>query len=168
MNPSTSPQLLQQLAQLRDIRLPVETSWWPPAPGWWSVLGGVTILFCAAVILRALQRRSLKYAALRELDRLFSQDNAASSTSELATQVSILLRRVVLRSDQGRHLAQAHSEAWASFLSASPHGMPASIARTIAAAPYAQPTGTGGLLQLNNPTSAELLDATKSWIRRHA
>ncbi|MEP6880575.1 MAG: DUF4381 domain-containing protein, partial [Dokdonella sp.] len=32
--------------ELRDIHLPADPSWWPPAPGWWilaAILLGVTI-----------------------------------------------------------------------------------------------------------------------------
>ncbi|HET9483332.1 MAG TPA: DUF4381 domain-containing protein, partial [Xanthomonadales bacterium] len=37
--PATEP-------QLRDIHLPAEPSWWPPAPGWWLL----AILVIAALV----------------------------------------------------------------------------------------------------------------------
>ena len=67
-----SEELLEQLA---DIHLPIDISYWPPAPGWWF-LG----LLCLAAIIyltrNYLFRRHLQKvckAALAELDDCYKQ-----------------------------------------------------------------------------------------------
>ena len=58
------------LAQLADIHLPAEVSFWPPAPGWWIL---TALLFIAAVLQpenfyeKAEQRKACQYA-LTELE----------------------------------------------------------------------------------------------------
>ena len=42
------------LAQLADIRLPGEISWWPPAPGWWIL--AALVLFSGVFAWRAYAR----------------------------------------------------------------------------------------------------------------
>jgi hypothetical protein len=168
MNASNSPQLANQLAQLRDIRLPQEVSWWPLAPGWWIALGGILSLAAAAAIFVALRRRTVKYVALRELDRLKSESAESASPEQLAIEVSVLLRRVVLRLGLGKNLAQAHGDEWQSFLYASPHGMPEPVARLIATAAYAPAAQTSGADEPDYPSRNALLDATRTWITRHA
>jgi hypothetical protein len=169
MNASNSPQLADQLAQLRDIRLPQEVSWWPLAPGWWIALGIVLALALGAAIFIVLRRRTVKYVALRELERLSSQDAESASPEQLAVALSVLLRRVVLRLDLGKNLAQAHGDDWQSFLHAAPDGMPEAVARLIATAAYAPAAQTVDTTQQpEHPSRNALLDATRSWIRRHA
>lgn len=167
MTPSNSPQISEQLAQLRDIRLPQDIFWWPLAAGWWMALGILALIFCTAAIFIALRRRSLKYVALRELERLRNQDVESSSIDELATEVGVLLRRAVLRLEQGKRLAQTHGDAWQSYLSAAPHGMPDSIAEVIATAPYAPAVKINGSYQSSPLTRTALLDASNVWLRRH-
>jgi hypothetical protein len=168
MNASNSPQLADQLAQLRDIRLPQEVSWWPLAPGWWIALGIILSLAAAAMIFVALRRRTVKYVALRELERLSSEGAESASLEQLAVAVSVLLRRVVLRLDLGKNLAQAHGDDWQSFLHAAPHGMPEPVARLIATAAYAPAAQMVDPTQPEHPSRNALLDATRTWIRRHA
>jgi hypothetical protein len=168
MTTSASPELLDQLAQLRDIRLPQEVSWWPLAPGWWIALGILLSIAFAALIFVAWRRRTLKYAALRELDSLSSRPADSYALGELATEVSVLLRRVVLRLDLGNNLAQAHGDNWQSFLIAAPHGMPEPVAHLIATAAYAPATQTDHRAQPDYSSRNDLLDATRTWIRRHA
>lgn len=168
MNAPNTAQLADQLAQLRDIRLPQEVSWWPLAPGWWIALGIILLMAVAALIFVALRRRTVKFAALRELDRLSSQPAESASLEQLAIDVSVLLRRVVLKLGLGKNLAQAHGDDWQHFLHAAPHGMPEPVARLIANAAYAPTTPGDDSTQPENPSRNSLLDATRTWIRRHA
>jgi hypothetical protein len=172
MNASNSPQLSDQLAvqlgQLKDIRLPQEVSWWPLAPGWWIALGVILLVAICAAIFVALRRRTVKYVALRELDRLSSESAESASPEQLAIEVSVLLRRVVLRLGLGENLAQAHGDDWQSFLYATPHGMPEQVARLIATAAYAPAAQTSGSNEPDYPSRSTLLDATRTWIMRHA
>jgi len=176
MNAANSPQLVNQqasqladqLAQLRDIRLPQDVSWWPLAPGWWIALGVMLALAAAAATIVALRRRTVKYAALRELDRLARARAESAASQQLAVEVGVLLRRVALRLRLGDNLAQAHGDEWQSFLHAAPHGMPEAVARMIATAAYAPAAHAGDSTQPEQPSTSALLDATRTWIRRHA
>jgi hypothetical protein len=47
------PDLLQQL---RDIHMPLEPQWWPPAPGWW-LLAAALVFGCVLAARFALQYR---------------------------------------------------------------------------------------------------------------
>jgi hypothetical protein len=168
MTTSSAPQLLEQLALLRDIRLPQEVSWWPLAPGWWLALGALLVIAAASVIFILWRRFTLKYAALRELDQLSCRPLDTYALGELATEISVLLRRVVLRLNLDNGLAQAHGDSWQSFLTAAPHGMPEPVAHLIATAAYAPSTPANDPCQPDDPSRTDLLDATRTWIRRHA
>lgn len=105
MNPQAGP-------QLRDIHLPLEPSWWPPAPGWW-LLALLLVLALAWLLSRWLQGRRIARARrvlLRELDAACRLDGGAAQVAAM----SELLRRAARR-----HAPQAVSlrdEAWLAFL----------------------------------------------------
>jgi len=157
-----------QLAQLRDIHLPDPISWWPLAPGWW-VLAALLIVCSIFVFIAGLRRRrSLKYKALRELDQLRSGTAAHVSIVELASELCVLVRRVVLNTANGRRHVNTHGDAWSGYLAASPNGMPDEIARFIATAPYALHGVAGQPGDGTAPDSDALFGAVENWIRKHA
>jgi len=156
-----------QLAQLRDIHLPDPVSWWPLAPGWWAL--GAIVLACSAAVLIFVRRRrrSLKYRALRELNQFRSGTAAHVNVMELASELCILVRRVVLNTVNGRRYVNTHGDAWSGYLAASPNGMPDEIARFIANAPYALHAVNDLPGDEPAPDGEALIDAVENWIRRH-
>ena len=172
MMPNNAAQLTEQLAQLHDIRLPQEISGWPLAPGWWLALGLILLATIITVLVIILKRRTLKYVALRELERLRIQSGDASSMNTLATEVGVLIRRVVLSRKSFGQLASAHSDVWQSFLMTAPKGMSESIASFIVTAPYSPLMSSNdnahSKISSNDiPTKEALINETKNWIRRH-
>jgi hypothetical protein len=157
-----------QLAQLRDIRLPDAISWWPPAPGWWIVAGVLLAGIACLAALEFRRRRSLKYKALRELDQLRRGKAFHLSTHGLASELCVLIRRVVLNRANGSRHAGTHGDAWAVCLAAAPNGMPQDIARFIASAPYVPRDPADEPLEGSTPSMQALVSATEKWIRRHA
>jgi len=122
---SLPAEMAAQLAQLRDIRLPEAVSWWPLAPGWWALLVVLLVTSVSLIGLEYRRRRSLKYQALQELQRLKTEKSSQLSTQELATDICILVRRVVLNGSSGRQFASTHGESWGEYLAGAPNGMPA-------------------------------------------
>jgi len=107
MNPETGP-------QLRDIHLPAEPGWWPPAPGWWIL---ALLLLVALVLLWRMwaRRRRLVHtrAQLRhELDALL-QRHPESAAARIA-EISMLLRRAGKRYAPAAHTLR--DDAWLRFL----------------------------------------------------
>jgi len=156
-----------QLAQLRDIHLPDPISWWPLAPGWWALAAILLVGSAAILIFEIRRRRSLKYRALRELDQFRSGTAPHTNVMELASELCILVRRVVLNTANGRRYANTHGDAWSGYLAASPNGMPDEIARFIATAPYALHAMADQPGDEPVPDGEALISAVENWIRRH-
>ena len=152
MTPELSPDILAQLEQLRDIRLPEAIGWWPLAPGWWGVLALVCVFVLAGLIWNVVRKFTTRYLALRELDQMPGADPA-----QFATSISVLLRRVAMRKNPST--AQYKDRQWADFLSEK--GMSRPIAFHLAEAPYAARFE-------NAPKQDALRSAAAQWIRRQA
>jgi hypothetical protein len=151
------------LAALRDIHLPGDPSWWPPAPGWWvlATLLAALAFACARWLPRAWRRRGARRDALRELEALRRHRVAPALVAEL----SVLLRRVAMSRDLRREVAGLSGESWLAYLdreapeTAPPDAFRHGPGRCLASAPYGGPSP-------EDP--GPLLDLVEAWIRRNA
>jgi len=105
----------QLLAELRDVYSPAAPVWWPPAPGWWIVL---LLLLAALVICIQKLRTRLRFrrendwkktANLRYRQLCDYARDANVSTTTIIAEASVLMRRVVERTDVVRAGACQHA-----------------------------------------------------------
>lgn len=124
-----TPEMQQQLEQLKDIQLPEPVSWWPLAYGWWGLMA--LALLAVVMLWRHYQQNSHKHTgsgkpkhllqtlqtlqilALNELAaienkyaNLFNSTETyvpeqQSQIADYATDLSALIKRVLLQSDNG-------------------------------------------------------------------
>ncbi len=99
---------------LRDIHLPRDPSWWPPAPGWWLLalllvaVGSISVWWW----FRGNRRRATERAVLAEVDLLAAQ--WSGQPQQLAAGLHQLLRRGALRYDS--EAARVHGNDWRRIL----------------------------------------------------
>lgn len=99
----------ENLPELRDIHLPSDVSMWPPAYGWFVILGVVLVSIFAYKLYKYWRIKSRKRYALRLLSGLDKNQIILS-----ATAISELLRRVcVYRYPEAVSL---EGEEWLKFL----------------------------------------------------
>lgn len=100
---------------LRDIHLPAEPSWWPPAPGWWLVaaLVGVALAFAWRAWAARKHRARLQRALRDELEAL--RRDHPSPAAQVAA-MSMLLRRAAKR--YAPEALALRDAAWLAFLDA--------------------------------------------------
>lgn len=100
---------------LRDIHLPEPISWWPPAIGWWIVLG-LTLLVAAVLVYLSGQRKQVTPVglALKELALLESDPDMPVRTK--LQSLSILLKRVALTLHPRMEVAGLTGESWLRWL----------------------------------------------------
>ncbi len=105
---------------LRDIHLPVEPSWWPPAPGWWllAALALVVVALAAWLWRRQWRLRKQRQQILDELDRVVRQHRDDGSPDGLLRDLHQLLRRVARRHDP--QATGQRGEAWRETLARVP------------------------------------------------
>ncbi len=154
--------LAHALTELRDIHLPDAVPLWPPAPGWWIAFGaGVLVIVALALYLRA-RRRSLRRAALTELERVRASFRITDDVGVLARGLSALLRRTALARFGRRTVAGLHGSQWLDFLddSAAPNGFPAEIGEAMTVATYAPPSPEKNVEQADTWVST-----VGAWIR---
>lgn len=117
MEPAVQPEV-QALAELRDIHLPPEPAFWPPAPGWWllamALAAGVVMLhrYLRARELRSRPRR----VALSAIARLRARHANGEPAANLIKEVAILLRQVALSRYPRKRVAGLAGYRWLEFL----------------------------------------------------
>ena len=109
MNPEAGP-------VLRDIHLPAEPGWWPPAPGWWILaIVAVMLLLWLAWRWRRAQRVARARRQLRiEWQRILDQHPGEAGAAARVAGLSLLLRRATQR--YAREALPLRDEAWLAFL----------------------------------------------------
>jgi len=107
------------LAQLRDVHVPPDLSWWPPAIGWWIVM--LAILAMLAWMLWQLRGRHQRRAPLRAAQRLLQeliaeQSQGHISDADFVHQSNELLKRVLVRAYGHTEYAPLAGTAWLQVL----------------------------------------------------
>lgn len=101
---------------LRDIHLPAEPSWWPPAPGWWllALVATAVVALATRILLRHRKERRWRRRVIAELDGIARRQAAAPDAVRLAGEISQLLRRASRLVDPAA--ASLRGESWLVFL----------------------------------------------------
>lgn len=146
------------LAQsIRDIHMPEDVPFWPPAPGWWLVaLVAVGCALAAAVYWRRV--KAVRREALGQLNALQKRHREDDDTAGLAMGLSTLLRRVALARDSRRQVAGLCGEDWLAYLNGRGHTSEFTDGpgRVLGALPY---SGSG------EADAPALLSLVRHWIR---
>jgi hypothetical protein len=145
--------------ELRDIHLPADPSWWPPAPGWWLLaLLCLGLLVMAAVwIRRRLARRRWRQRVTSELDRIATEYSAEPDALRLSAEVSQLLRRASRLLDPAAPALRG--AAWLEFLDSilGSDDFTNGVGRVLLEGTYQRAA---------NVDADGLLDLTRRWLRR--
>lgn len=111
MNPAS-----QMTLHLRDIHLPAEPGFWPPAPGWWilAVLLLVLLVWLVRITLHRYRLRCQRQRILAMLDDLEQDSNRV--TPQRIAHISSLLRRLALMHHPRWRVAALTGTDWLHFL----------------------------------------------------
>ncbi len=150
------------LAQLRDIHLPPDVPFWPPAPGWIALACLVLLILLIMAIREWRWRRTLAYKALKALDATQTHDSRAS-----AAAAAELIRRILVSRNR-THEATLTGTAWEAFLGAGKQGLAPHLAELVASAPYLPPRTPQAAGAHDGALRTELLKAIRRWIRANA
>lgn len=111
MNP-TLPEL-----PLRDIHLPSAIAWWPPAPGWWVLLGiALVFLFCIILLVKYLLKPTLKKQASKQLRTIENVFQKTGNATQCVADLSVFLRHAFLSRGVHSNSAGITGIAWLQLL----------------------------------------------------
>ncbi len=144
---TTDPASLQNL---RGIVEPPPVPWWPPAPGWWVVIG---VVACALLLFgwrawRRWRRNAYRRAARAELAR-----------ASTVPQVAEILKRTALAAYPRTDVASLSGSAWLDWLEETGgRSVPESIGRSLTSAVFGSD---------DDGASGDLTTFVAQWINRH-
>jgi hypothetical protein len=106
------PDLLQQL---KDIHLPADPTWWPPAPGWWLLLAAAVIaaLWLARRLQQAIKQRRPIWEARRLYKTLHeTYENGQIDAATYLHEANELLKRLFVHGLHDDPARKANDAAW--------------------------------------------------------
>lgn len=128
------------LAALRDIHAPRTPEFWPPAPGWIAVACVMIAATVAATVIAARWWRAgrVRREALASLRSLRARHRAGAPESEIARELSTLVRRFALARHSREEVAGLTGERWIAWLESTFPGIGSSARTALLQAPYAR------------------------------
>jgi hypothetical protein len=144
---------------LRDIHLPADPAWWPPAPGWWLLLAIFVLLLVAIVIRigRRWQLRRWRQGVMNELELIALRHRQAPDDGRLLAEISHLLRRASRLVNPAA--VSLYGEDWLRFLDSVSGDVQFSsgVGRALLEGPYRR--------QIEIDADA-MLGLTRTWLRK--
>ena len=105
------------LQELRDVHLPDPVSLWPPAWGWWIVLGLVALGVVVFWSIRAYRRRThARRMAMHELGMVKKHYGQHQDDQWVVRRLSEIVRRSALAAYPRRDVAGLVGHSWLRFL----------------------------------------------------
>ena len=147
------------LAALRDIHAPDPPAFWPPAPGWIAVVCLAVAVAVAAVVIAGRRWRAgrARREALASLRSLHARHQAGVPGTQIAMELSVLVRRVALARRPREEVAGLAGERWIAWLESGQPGIGAAARTALLDAPYARE---------HSFDVPRALAACEQWIRR--
>lgn len=110
------PDLLQQL---RDIHLPADPAWWPPAPGWWllALLAVAVAIWAGRLLLAAHRRRQPLKLARRYYEDVYASFGRGEIDGPTYLQeTNELLKRLYVHGIGDDRARSANDGDWLAYL----------------------------------------------------
>jgi hypothetical protein len=102
---------------LRDIHLPPTISWWPLAFGWWLVIAlALLVLICLFFVVRKWMKMTLRKEAFKALAAIEQTYNVDGDPARSISELSRLMRRIIISQDDSEKLAGITGIAWLELL----------------------------------------------------
>lgn len=155
------------LDRLHDILVPAPVPWWPPAPGWWWLIGFGLVVLSASLLRVFVRWQQNRYRREVLVGLTALEESLVDPTKRAAAmvEVSALLKRAALTAYPREQVASLTGAAWSSFLD-----------RTAAGSSFSSGPGMilhdsvcdpGSTSALDEITIQEVLAAVRRWIRHH-
>ncbi len=150
MNPDADP-----LAELRDVILPPDPSFWPPAIGWWLLAVLAVVLAVSALYgIRYFSARLARTSVVNKVSNLKQLDSKTA-----VVELSILLKKIAVTKYPRAQVAGLTGSSWLEFLdqSGDTDQFTRGPGRILATAPYSKQ-----IAEDLNP----LFDLCENWVRK--
>jgi hypothetical protein len=155
------------LDRLHDIVMPPAAPWWPPAPGWYWVLGFLSVVAVATLLLTFHRRQRSRYRreALAELSRLEPARGDPATRSAAMRALAELLKRAALTAFPREQVAGLSGPAWYDFLdrTGGTTDFSSGSGDVLHAAVYDKSTAAA----LDEPKIRDLVSLVRLWLERH-
>jgi len=156
------------LDRLHDIVVPAPIPGWPPAPGWYWLLGFILIVVVALVVRGIIRWQHNRYRreALAELHHLGSDLKLPEQRAPALLALAGLLKRTALTAFPREQVATLTGTPWFEFLDRTGRGTTFrdGLGAVLENALYDPRTVAG----LEEPTLEKLTSAVRQWIQHHS
>lgn len=148
------------LQSLRDIHLPDAISAWPPAPGWYLLIGAILLALSVVLIyfLKKYHRNTIKRLALKELSQLRVARQEGKEAELVLPHISYLLRQVAIYYFPEKNIAGLTGDAWLDFLNQTGTSSFTECKKLLTVAPYQR--------HIDKPNLDKLFDLSQTWMQQ--